>query len=315
MAFTTEQGYSQIKNPENSRQLNLPKPREVVTVGTVDASMGTFTWSVPTFVQTTVIPPLPPEKKNTIINNTCGLVTTTAVDLALRFAVKRVPLKNRATARAGDVPVGQGGPPSGVKISLFPTIVDVSREIELDAGLALSSVLPDSPNVTPPVTNFQLVIQIPNHSDVRLTIVIARPPVLGTGAFTIPAVPTAIVYAPPQGRLQKNTASYSDMTSFSRTVTTSISQGQTVKTADAYSALDYIAKVGEVAAEVDAVIAVAAVVALPAGAGGRHSGSGRSARNPEGILPGRPEIGRCARGGNGRAEAAFGGIEAAEHGP
>ena len=60
MAFTVEQAYAQLKNLENTGKLTLPQPKDTVDVGTIDAATGAFTWNVPTFVKTTVIPPHPP---------------------------------------------------------------------------------------------------------------------------------------------------------------------------------------------------------------------------------------------------------------
>jgi hypothetical protein len=146
-------------------------------------------------------PPL--TRTNTIINVVVGLVATKAVDLILRFDVKGVHPKALAAAldatpRVGGV-TGVGGsifdPPSGVTISGFPTILNTSTEILVDAGLSVSSLLQGTV-VTPPVSTFTIGITIPGHPDVNLEIAIVRPPVLGMGAFTIPAVPLTVIYAP-----------------------------------------------------------------------------------------------------------------------
>src|SRR5689334_24391214 len=133
MSLTVEQAYTQLKTLENTGQLKLPQPKEIVNVGSIDISTGVFTWKVPTFVKTLVIPPHPPVKTNTIINTTVGLVATKAVDLVLRFEVKGVQPANTALAAGPIQHVGSTvfDVPSGIKIIGFPTIVDTSREIEV----------------------------------------------------------------------------------------------------------------------------------------------------------------------------------------
>jgi hypothetical protein len=269
MSLTVDQAYAQIKNLENTGQLTLPEPRDTVSVGSIDFATGAFTWNVPTFVKTLVIPPHPPvTKTNTIIDTTVGLVTTSAVDLILKFVLKNVPQRVVATARTVNVVTGGLGnitfsPPSGITIQGFPTTLNISGEIRVDAGLAVSSLL-QTTTITPPVSTFSLLIKVPGHPDVPIEIVIARPPVLGLGAFTVPAVPITVIYAPPQGKQLKNSATYTDMTSFTRSVTTTVNQSNTVKTADAYTAADFISKIA------GAVSTIAAIV----GTGGAGAGAG-----------------------------------------
>ncbi|HXK02177.1 MAG TPA: hypothetical protein VMS37_07225 [Verrucomicrobiae bacterium] len=261
MSLTVEQAYAQIKQLENTGQLSLPQPKDTVDVGTIDVSTGAFTWNVPTFTQTTVIPPRPPQRTNTIINVTVGLVATKAVDLILRFDVKGVQVqKTGAATPATAAGVGLPGNtvfglPSGITISGFPTLVNNAREILLDAGLAVSSAYGPESNTEPAVTTFPLTITIAHHPVVYVQLTIVRPPVLGIGAFTIPALPVTVIYAPPQGKQQKNSVTYTDMTSFTRSVTTTISQGNTVANADAFSPADYLSKIAGAIATIGGIAA------------------------------------------------------------
>jgi hypothetical protein len=52
---------------------------------------------------------------------------------------------------------------------------------------------------------------------------ITRPPLLGMGAYTMPVVPVAIVYEPPQDMNKKNTVTYTAVKSVGTTIKTSIS--------------------------------------------------------------------------------------------
>ena len=96
MGLSVTDAYNQIKNLENTGKLTLPQPQETITLGTIDPAKGTFDYIVPTIQQTTVIPPMPPGKTNTIINVTVGVVATKAVDLLLKFNVVPKPLLTEA---------------------------------------------------------------------------------------------------------------------------------------------------------------------------------------------------------------------------
>jgi hypothetical protein len=299
MGLTVADAYSQIKTLENSGQIVVPEPIGTVDVGVIDPAKGTYTWSVPTVVQTLVIPPVGDQKTNTIVNLTVGIVATQAVDLRLRFpviplppvaepalapAVGAMPMAHSAVAggaSAGSAPasaapaafakvhLGDGavhlGSNGGVTIDGFPTVVSVSDEIVLDAGLSCSAVL-ENPYLVPPITRFEVTVNIPGHDAVNVPFFVLRPPVLGMGAFTLPAVPMAIVYAPPQGKLAKNTVSYQDMTTYTRTVTTSVATSTTTKTAQAYSVGDLIGK----------ATAAIGMVAAVVGTGGAGAAGGAS---------------------------------------
>jgi len=318
MGLTVADAYEQIKTLENNGQIQLPATQDTVEIGTIDPKAGTFTWSAPTVVQTTVLPPPPGGRTNQILNITVGVVATKAVDLFLKFAVipQRVttvfgemarsvaatgPAESGPTgagpatavaAAAGaaaalapeNVVMGGGGPIAetngGTVITGFPTVSSEATEITLDAGYACSQAF-IAENVTPPVTRFDLTITIPGHNDISVSIFIVRPPVVGMGAFTIPALPMTIVYAPPQGLQAKNTMTYSDTETFSRSVTSSVTSSTNTKTTPAYTAADLISKVA------GAITAVAAVV----GTGGAGAAGGAS------IAGALSELGAALTGG------------------
>jgi hypothetical protein len=279
MGLSIADAYAQIKRLENSGQITLPEPQATVTMGTIHLDMGTFTWALPTLIQTTVTPPGPGQKTNTITKVTVGVVSTKAVDLRLRFEVTKpvsptpaTPVPVTATAAsevrlAPDAILGTGFLlNNGASITPWPTVSSTETEITVDAGLVSSAAIPNQHNITPPVTTFAATINIQSHPAIELKFFVLRPPVIGMGAFTIPALPMTIVYAPPQGKLDKNTATYSNAQTVSRTVTTSISSANSTKQAQAYTAGDLIGKLA------GAITAVAAVV----GTDGAAAGGGAS---------------------------------------
>ncbi len=281
MGLSVADAYGQIKNLENSGLITLPETRDTVVIGTIDPQAGTFTWSVPTVVQTTTVPPGPGQRTNTIINVTVGVVSTKAVDLLLKFAV--IPQRAQAvdepaarvaraaapasrTASVGDVAGILGETNGGVTITGFPTVSSAPSQITVDAGLACSAAMQDARNVSPPVTTSSVTIDIPGKQPIDVRFFILRPPAVGMGAFTIPALPMTIVYAPPQGKMAMNTVDYSDTATVTRTVSSSITSSNDTKTVKAYSAADLVGKVAS------AITTVAAVV----GTGGAGAAGGAS---------------------------------------
>jgi hypothetical protein len=311
MGLSVAEAYTRLKQLENTNQITLPTTLDTVEIGTIDPKAGTFTYAVPTVVQTTVIPPNPQigQKTNTIINVTVGVVSTKAVDLRLKFAVIPQPSQSvealartaapapaaltpatgaASVATAAKLNAGSIGVVGGVlgetnggtTIQGFPTIVSQANQIILDAGLVCSQAT-GAVTVTPPVSNFEMTVDIPGKQPILVRIFILRPPVVGMGAFTIPALPMTIVYAPPQGKLQKNTATYSDTKTLTRTVTSAITNTTSTKTVQAYSAADLI---GKVAAAITTVLAV--VGTGGAGAAGGASVAGAFAELGQALFGG-----------------------------
>jgi hypothetical protein len=93
-------------------------------------------------------------------------------------------------------------------------------------------------------------------ADFQLQII--RPLMITAGAFTIPALPLTLIYAPPPGAQNRNFAEYSSMTSVSRKIAGSVSTGTTTKTADAYSTSDFVDKLSGLFDEFGALRKVAA---------------------------------------------------------
>jgi hypothetical protein len=85
----------------------------------------------------------------------------------------------------------------------------------------------------------------------RPQIGIARMPGVTAGAFTIPVVPTALVYAPPPGSLGKDNAQYENSVTMSRKVETTVGQGSSSKQATAYTTDDFITKLAGLAKDAD----------------------------------------------------------------
>src|SRR6185312_2547818 len=121
-----------------------------------------------------------------------------------------------------------------------------------------SQYLPEAINITPRVSTIDVTISIPGKPDIHVPMFVLRPPVVGMGVFTIPALP--------QGKQLKNTATYADTVTLTRTVTSAITQSTNTKTVQAYSPADLIGKVA------GAITAVAAVV----GTGGAGAAGGAS---------------------------------------
>ena len=243
--------YARIKALENNQTpLPLPAPTDTIVVGTIDAQSGAFSFLVPTFQQT-IRDPSPPGKGavNRPIELTVGVVATNCVNLMLAFEVTNVTRANapppqeaaRMAVNVGSTAVAGGT--GDVTISGFPSGGVQGARILLNAGLAASALL-DAPTVTPGVETFSVGITV--HGQLTYQhISILRPPVLGVGAFTIPALLVAIVFAPPQGKLGKNSNSFADKVTTTTTTTISVSNQTDTKTAQAYTAADLAGKVAE----------------------------------------------------------------------
>lgn len=264
MAFDLDGLYAQLKELENSGLLTVPQVQETVEVGLIDPKEGTFGWTVPTLDQEQVVPPNPAigQKTNQFINWTVGVVATQAVDLRLKFGVIPQPRRPVVEGRAAEarVRVPGGGVVSpisewngGVTISGYPTVSSTADEITIDVGFACSTIV-DDPYLTPAVTKFVATINFLDHDPVDVDFFVLRPPVLGVGAFTIPALPMTIVYAPPQGKTAQNKQSYSDEETLTRTVTSSLTTSTTTKTVQAYSPSDLFAKASAAIASVVAIV-------------------------------------------------------------
>jgi len=267
MSYTVDQAYAEIKKLENSGQFVLPEPQATVDIGTIDAATGGFAWSVPTVQQTTVLTTLPgkPNNPNIVITRTVGVVNCSAVDLLLRFTVNNAP----QTA-----PVGIQG---------FGLSVSGTGQVILDAQLACSAPISGETetgaDVSPPVTTFLITITVQGRIQ-EIPVMILRPPVLGVGAFTLPALPITIIYAPPQGQGSQNYAQYTDTVSISRTIATSFTHGNSTKTAQAYTWADIAANISKAIEQSTTLLASGGsgggTPSAPAAGSGSPGGSGSS---------------------------------------
>jgi hypothetical protein len=255
-----DNAYAALKQLENSGQLTFPEPQDTVVVGTVDPSAGTFTWAVPTMVQTMTTPPAPGGKTETVTKLTVGVVATNAVDLLLSFNVApALPVNAPPVTITGVDPT-----------DVFPTVTSAADQIVLDAGLAVSTaiIVESQTQPEPAVSRFDLVISVPGQPVIPVSVFILRPPVLGMGAFTIEAMPVGVIYAPPQETSNQNFATFSQSHSVSRTITTAISNGSSTKTAPAYTTADLFSNaIGEITALAAVVGTGGAAGALGAAAG------------------------------------------------
>lgn len=79
---------------------------------------------------------------------------------------------------------------------------------------------------------------------------ILRPPVGTAGVFTMPALPTAIIYAPPLGPDGKNSASYTSTTTVISKISTTVTDSNSTKTAKAFSNQDFFDKLVGVVSDI-----------------------------------------------------------------
>jgi hypothetical protein len=245
--------YQKIKALENApTQLPVPSPTQTVVVGSIDAQSGAFTFLVPTFKQTLRDPAGAAGRP---VQLTVGTVTTNCVNLTLAFEVTNVPKANappeqdQARRVTGVATTGGTG---DVTVSGFPSAGTQGSRILLNAGLSASAML-TAPTVTPAVETWPIGITV-HGTQTFQHISIIRPPVLGMGAFTIPAFLLAIVFAPPQGTLTKNSNSFADKVVITNSTTVSASNETDTKTMLAYSASDLAGKVADVLTQIAGLI-------------------------------------------------------------
>jgi hypothetical protein len=193
---------------------------------------------------------------------TVGTVATNCVNLSLLFDVTNVQAIQEqtrvATATSVGVISGETGSTGNVTISGFPTSGTQGSQIILNAGLAASAT-EQTTSVLPAIQTFPIGITV-NGTLTYIHIAIIRPPVLGVGAFTIPALPVAIVFSPPQGALAKNSNTFTDKVVFTTSMSTSVSTQTATKTAQAYTPADLAGKVGQLATQLGAVVAGVAAI-------------------------------------------------------
>jgi len=221
MGNTAQQAYDAIKNLEGQGKLPLPEPAVTKLVGTFHAATGKFSFSVPTVVETTTetveVGGKPVIVKQT---HTVGKVNVAfAVDLSLKFIVQNP---------TGPIWVRVGGTSVSAAPGQNSVTADVGNMVSVPGPGGALSIIEGSIASGSATADFELHI--------------IRPLLITAGAFTIPALPIALIYAPPPGARNKNFAEYSNMTSISNKISGTVTSGTSTKTADAYTVTDFAGK-------------------------------------------------------------------------
>jgi hypothetical protein len=175
----------------------VPKPSATITVGTFNAQTGLFHYSVGTYTKLEVEPPDPKPGGNLKpikFTLTGGKVEAINVfNLTLRFEV---------TSRVGNV---------SVSVSGHPTVQAAASYVDVPVGTASA-------------VDFTISCNGKSFSP-EIPLLIDRP-IAGAGAMTIPALPVAVIYAPPVDSQKMNVASWTSSDSAGNTTTLAFSQGQ-----------------------------------------------------------------------------------------
>ena len=219
MADTAQEAYDAIKKLEADNVFPLATPAKTVHVGNFDAATGTFKYAV--HAVTVIETDTGPTGKPVITKFPAGQIKlANVVNLSLQFSATNLKGPFRVSFEGTEVTAAAG-----------------VRSVTVDVGEAQSVIGTDKK-----ITTLEGFVQSGDaETEIRLQII--RLPVVAGGAFTLPAVPIALIYAPPPGSQGKNYAEYSSMNSTSRKIATTVSSGTTTKTGDAYSTSDFIDKI------------------------------------------------------------------------
>jgi hypothetical protein len=184
-----------VYNAIKAQEANFPIPKTAATyvVGTLDALTGRFTYAVPTYSETETDPgplepggPLKPAPHP--ITLVGGRITALNVEnVTLQFNVKNRQGKDFVLSVPGFPDVHAA--PSQDSVTLNVGSASGIEQFTLTCGRKYMNQLP-----------LEIIYRI-----------------VGAGAFTMPALPVTIIYAPPADQSHKNTASWS----FSNTTGTS----------------------------------------------------------------------------------------------
>lgn len=263
MSYTPQQAYDAIKNLEQQTTFPLPLSTATVDVGVFDAATSLFSYTVATETQTYTIPSrIGPNGKPTgplTVSVLVAVVPVYAVNLVLRFTVKNpqhnfkvqmgpyvqsintdplVAVSDAKLAAPANASMKAKGP---IRIKPFPGPIVIGpfapRTIALNVGVWSS---PKSDGAHPPGVQ---VTMWSGTATTQIQLVIARPPIFEVGAFTMPALPLSIIYAPPPGAQGKDFAEYTRSISVSRKISTSTTSSNGQKTADAYAPSEFVGKV------------------------------------------------------------------------
>lgn len=202
--MATDEFYQLVKSLENV--FPIPTPVKTVEMGTFNASTGKFTGKT-SRVRYESAADMGPGHQGTVYSGDVKRVTTkvgnqykietipsprvNAVNVSLHFVITNaagVPVKVSAAGISKVVPSGQNA-------------------VTVSAGRAFA-------------VNWKIEAADHSHSD---HIEFRRPAIVGVGAFTVPALPIALVYEPPCDTQKKNKASYTQARSIGTTTEFSLS--------------------------------------------------------------------------------------------
>jgi hypothetical protein len=189
--------YGQLKTIENQTNFPLPAPSATVNVGTFDAATNKFDGLVTEVAD----PPDDKKKGGKPGPKIVPVEKVNAVNAELVFAAvnHKTTVTFFVNGQAHIIPKGQ-------------------KSVTADVGMA---------------TEVKWSVQSGGKVHYRDTLQLERPRVIGAGVFTVPALPVALVYEPPQGQLKKNSARYVKIRSEGATVRISFStEGSTTTPAD-----------------------------------------------------------------------------------
>jgi hypothetical protein len=284
MSLTDQQAYAALKQLENNGQLYLPaQPAATVNLGTWTLGIpDSFAWAPSGSLSTIpshdtpnppiVDPPvagggpihkpiLIPPPPRPPLEPRAGLIIVNAGNLTLQFEVNGATSPVKVAWEWGGAHEATSTP---------------SASHQATISIALGAIS-DVPGVT------FLTLESGTHAR-RLQIGVVRMPGVTAGAFTIPVVPTVLVYAPPPGSLGKDNAQYENSVTMSRKVETTVGQGSSSKQATAYTTDDFITKLAGLAKDADSLANMLASAVSGAASGDTGSGGGSDGKSPVGTL-------------------------------
>jgi hypothetical protein len=221
MANTPQQAYDAIKALEAEDKLPFPGASITKLVGVFDATTSKFQYSVPTLEDTSIevieVNGKPKTIKKTFV--VAKVVAGPAANLLLEFLVRNPQ---------GPLTVSIGGFTATAAPGQTSVTVNVGPLASIDLGGGK-------------FTNIYANIWSGNATT-QILLRLIRAPIVGAGAFTIPALPLTLIYAPPPGAQNKNFAEYTSMNSISSKLSGSVSSGTSTKTSDAFTTSDFLGK-------------------------------------------------------------------------
>jgi len=188
-----EELYRRIKEIE--RTWPLPTPRVTVRVGTFNAVSGVFQFDPQIRSQTITVMADKPRRITVLA------APANAVNVTLEFRFTNSPGPSSVTING---------------ISTFcPGVTGICPVMAIDVGRA---------------DDIRFTVRSGPKSATR-AFTLVRPTIIGAGAFLVPALPIALVYAPPQGSAAGSSVSYDRVTSVATSRSLTIERGNSTITA------------------------------------------------------------------------------------